>query len=312
MKYLIFILIPFSCIGQSVTNQSSGVIYYKNITPYAIINLKNGDTLAWYPNKAEVLDLISSHSGSGSVTSIIAGRGLTGGTITSTGTLGLDTVKSYTWTGVNTYTYSAGTVFKNNDLRETDARGILVTNKTPATDAHPIQLSPAISMEGTGWDSFDGVSETQSIELYLQPDGENERPLIHADILIDGNRTTDIFSIGKTGQFTTTNGYKVQNGNIFNSDGLSLITGAAISYTNGASGDRTSGTDTLSSGTKTVTTTAILTGDIVVMVGLSASTPCATCGVLSLGTITSGTSFVVNSSLATDSRLFRWFMVHHQ
>ena len=53
MKYLL-ILIPIFCFGQSKTNENTGVLYPKNITPYSIIELKTGDTLQWFWNRSEV------------------------------------------------------------------------------------------------------------------------------------------------------------------------------------------------------------------------------------------------------------------
>lgn len=48
-------------------------------------------------------------SGTGTVTSIIAGTGLTGGTITTTGTIALDLTRGNTWTGLTTLTPTTNT-----------------------------------------------------------------------------------------------------------------------------------------------------------------------------------------------------------
>jgi len=48
------------------------------------------------------------HAGGGSVTSITAGTGLTGGTITTTGTVALDLAANNTWTGTGTTTFAGG------------------------------------------------------------------------------------------------------------------------------------------------------------------------------------------------------------
>ena len=73
MKRIIFLLLIVNsgCLkidnselfAQSISNQSSGIKYPRNITPYAIINLQNGDTLQWFWNEAEVKSAISSVSG---------------------------------------------------------------------------------------------------------------------------------------------------------------------------------------------------------------------------------------------------------
>jgi hypothetical protein len=69
------------------------------------------------------------------------------------------------------------------------------------------------------------------------------------------------------------------------------------------------GTATLVGGTVTVTTTAITASSVVVLTGVSTGAPpCATCGALSLGTVTAGTSFVINSSLSTDTRVVQYII----
>jgi|GEM_PF-2219160 len=71
------------------------------------------------------------------------------------------------------------------------------------------------------------------------------------------------------------------------------------------------GSATLSAGTVTVSTTQVNTGDFILLTGISTSTPCATCGTLSVGTITNATSFVINSSINTDTRVVSWIIFHH-
>ena len=56
-----------------------------------------------------VRDTATSSGGSGTVTSLTLGRGITGSSpITTTGTIGLDTTKAYTWTGANTFSGTTG------------------------------------------------------------------------------------------------------------------------------------------------------------------------------------------------------------
>lgn len=69
MKKIIFlILIGFSAQAQSVTNLSSRAKFPYNITPYSIIDQKNGDTLCWYWNRAEVIAYVASNPTSGITT----------------------------------------------------------------------------------------------------------------------------------------------------------------------------------------------------------------------------------------------------
>jgi len=68
----------------------------------------------------------------------------------------------------------------------------------------------------------------------------------------------------------------------------------------------TSGIATLVAGTVTVNTAAVQAGTVI---QLSCLTPGGTQGFLSVGTITAGTSFVVNSSSATDTSTILWQIV---
>lgn len=69
------------------------------------------------------------------------------------------------------------------------------------------------------------------------------------------------------------------------------------------------GTVTLIAGQGTVNTTAIGTNSRVLLTGVSTSAPpCATCGTLSLGTITAGSQFIINSSLSTDTRVVQYII----
>lgn len=67
----------------------------------------------------------------------------------------------------------------------------------------------------------------------------------------------------------------------------------------------TCGTATLSSGAVTVSTTAIASGD---KVRLTLQT-CSTCGAISVGTVTAGTSFIVNSTNGADASVVFWEIV---
>jgi hypothetical protein len=69
------------------------------------------------------------------------------------------------------------------------------------------------------------------------------------------------------------------------------------------------GTVTLLAGQATVATSAIGTNSRVMLTGVSTGAPpCATCGTLSLGTITAGSQFIINSSLSTDTRVVQYII----
>lgn len=74
-------------------------------------------------------------------------------------------------------------------------------------------------------------------------------------------------------------------------------------YTDGPS----SGQAALISGTVTVSTAEVKTGDVILLTRqISSGTP----GHLTIGTITDGTSFVINSSSGTDGSQVFWQIVH--
>lgn len=67
----------------------------------------------------------------------------------------------------------------------------------------------------------------------------------------------------------------------------------------------------MTAGTITVNTTAVTANSIILLTGVETSgAGCAVCGDLSVGTITAGTSFVINSSSVTDVRAVNWLIIN--
>ena len=66
------------------------------------------------------------------------------------------------------------------------------------------------------------------------------------------------------------------------------------------------GTGTLSSGTATISTTAVTASSLIFV----QYTSCSSCGSTYIGTITNGTSFVVNSTNASDGSNFNWWVIN--
>lgn len=84
--------------------------------------------------------------------------------------------------------------------------------------------------------------------------------------------------------------------------------GNKINITEGV-GTGAMGTVTLSGGTATVSTTAITANSRVFLTGVSTGAPpCASCGDLSLGTVTAGIQFIINSSSSTDTRVVQYII----
>ncbi|MEI6281518.1 MAG: hypothetical protein WCP82_02195, partial [Alphaproteobacteria bacterium] len=80
-----------------IGNSSGGGLSKATLTQGSNITITNGNG---------TITISATGSGSGSVTSVASGNGLTGGPITTTGTLSLDVTYANTWTGKQTFTGS--------------------------------------------------------------------------------------------------------------------------------------------------------------------------------------------------------------
>ena len=86
----------------------------------------------------------------GTVTSVASGRGATGGTITGTGTIGLDTTLSYLW--LANQTYSDSVMVSKTSIGAGFASGFTCKNTTAATLGTP-QNSPYMTWIGGNYNS---------------------------------------------------------------------------------------------------------------------------------------------------------------
>lgn len=102
----------------------------------------------------------STPAGGGTVTSIATSAGVTGGTITSTGTLSLDLTYAPTWTGIHT--------FQNNSLSTTTADEILIFNTTAATVGAQ-KVSPGLNIGSNGWGTTGASSQSVNWRFWSQP-----------------------------------------------------------------------------------------------------------------------------------------------
>lgn len=87
--------------------------------------------------------------GSGTVTEISAGAGLTGGTINVSGTIAIDFAQSPIWTGTHE--------LRRNAIGTTPTDALILRNQTPATLGAKRQHAPALLFEGHGWDTDDAI-----------------------------------------------------------------------------------------------------------------------------------------------------------
>ncbi len=66
----------------------------------------------------------------------------------------------------------------------------------------------------------------------------------------------------------------------------------------------------MTAGSITISTSCVTANSLLVLTGVGGAAPCASCGVLSVGTILASTSFVINSSSSTDTRAVQWIIIN--
>lgn len=154
---------------------------------------KNGNTGLPFTSAAAVVSFFNASmsplpAGTGTVTSITAGRGTTGGTITTTGTVGLDTSGSYTWTSPQ--------IISNSGLGATVVPGFTLQNPTAAISGSKEQDPPSFQMIGHYWNV--GVNDTAGFVFkQTKASGSNNGyPIFHLPYSVDNFRTlTDVLTV---------------------------------------------------------------------------------------------------------------------
>jgi hypothetical protein len=144
-----------------------------------------------------------------------------------------------------------------------------------------------------------GMTANEGCYHYIGKAGSNYNEAATEFTYVGAGSTSNSWGVGLygTAYFLNVNGA----GNVYTS-----LT-ATLGCTHGS--NATCGVATLSSGTVTVSTTAIAAlaaagaaGDAVELHLQS----CSSCGALSVGTVTAGTSFVINSTNGSDASLVFW------
>lgn len=304
----------------------------------------------------------------GTVTSVTLGRGITGSSpITSTGTIGLDTTKNYTWTGVNTFSPSvtaSGAI----------GRGITITPTITASATNDtlvgVELSPTYNTSGfsgtqsivrmrngnmvlgantyqlnsvnstpklyvSGNTYFFGSTEittndntygfrftATSTETNMQDRAGRGNSLLYigstSSSVYMGNyssnpvrlitdNTTRMSVFGTTGNVSvgTTSDNGITADKLQVSGNLNLITaGNKLKIATGT--NASVGTSTLSSGTITVSTTAVTASSIIMLTLQN----CSTCGTPYISAKTAGTSFVITSTNVLDASIVGWQIIN--
>lgn len=238
---------------------------------------------------AVTLNYYTSHLPSGTVTSVAGGRGITGGTITSTGTLGLDTTQSYTWVAPQTESQSG--------IAATPTDALIITNTTSATSSVKLQYSPNIHWHGTAWNTTALASQPVDFIAYVAPvSSTSVAGNLHFQASANGGAYSDVFYVSSAGNVTMPGTLSVTStvtlsGNL-NSNATTTI-GGKMNITSGS--NKAINDATLSSGTVTVSNTTVTASSNIIVQYKSGSSlsGAANTRMIRVSTITAGTSFVI-------------------
>lgn len=111
--------------------------------------------------------LTAASNGTSPVTSVGCGAGMTGGTITSTGTCAFDYTQTPTWTGATIYS-SALVTHQAAVSTSTSTQGILIKTTTAATSGNQ-KNSPTLSIYGNGFSTGGSSSVAAGYDLLAVP-----------------------------------------------------------------------------------------------------------------------------------------------
>lgn len=203
--------------------------------------------------------------------------------------------------------------------------GLVLQNPTAATTGHGAveQCSPALYFIGS---ATTAVALNKAFRMYYIPGGDR----LNIDYSSDGSSFTNILQISSSGGITGIGGgnfissgpvaagttVTATSGNITATNGNLVLTasGKTLDISTSTAASAAMGTATLVNGTKTVSTTAIATGNYIF---LQLDTPGGTSGIhysAPVGSITDGTSFVINAVdvtgavVTTDTSTIRWII----
>jgi hypothetical protein len=301
----------------TVTNVGSG--YGTNFTAITgtgnvVVDSISQSTRAWRQKAVDSLNATIATKGSGTVTSVTGGRGLTGGVITTTGTLGFDTTLGYAW--------STGQTLVANSLHTTPVAGITLQNLTSATAGFTNEVSNSIDLKAGYYTG--GVAHTSTIRVYNNPNASSSTGEFSLWSSIDGGAFSRFAYIGAAGNFSLSGGTfggavtfnsSLTMAGVLNAANIIIVNGRKLTFNTSTNG--CAGSATLSSGTVTITNNIVTASSIIQVTYQSGTTP--TTGIRSyfrVSTITAGVSFVIVAESAagttntTDNSVISWVMIN--
>lgn len=280
--------------GGTGVNNSSTITLGGNLVTSGAFGLtltQTGTTNVTLPTSGTLLTTTGSGS---SLTGIPTSVSNADGSITISPTTGsvvasLNVSNANTFTGIESFS-------RNTTTSSSQAVKIIPTNNASA--GTPVRWSPAFLLRSDAWNTTATAAHNNNDFIFevVPVSGATTSSSLYIRSQINGGTVNDILQLSSSGNMNIANG------------SITLGTaGNKINITTGTNGS--TGTAILVGGTVTVSTTAVTASSKIFLT--DATTGALTnIGTPTVGTIVSGTSFVINSSNILDTSAVNWWIIN--